>query len=84
MNLMLNSWRRRIGFICPSVLETTIPNFTSFAPEGVGLCAITSNIRDWDKGEFETPNRSQHGMSTSSSFPAAPCSRHEARERTSS
>ena len=53
MDLMLNSWRRRIGFICPSVLETTIPNFTSFAPEGIGLCAITSNIRDWDKGEFE-------------------------------
>lgn len=53
MDLMLNSWRRRIGFICPSVLETTICNFTSFAPEGVGLCAITSNIRDWDKGEFE-------------------------------
>jgi maleate cis-trans isomerase len=53
MDLMLNGWRRRIGFICPSVLETTIPNFTSFAPEGVGLCAITSNIRDWDKGEFE-------------------------------
>jgi hypothetical protein len=30
-----------------------IPNFTSFAPEGVGLCAITSNIRDWYQGEFE-------------------------------
>jgi maleate cis-trans isomerase len=53
MDLMLNGWRRRIGFICPSVLETTIPNFVSFAPEGVGLCAITSNIRDWDRGEFE-------------------------------
>lgn len=53
MDLMLNGWRRRIGFICPSVLETTIPNFTRIAPDGVGLCAITSNIRDWDKGEFE-------------------------------
>jgi maleate cis-trans isomerase len=53
MDLMVNAWRRRIGFMCPSVLETTIPNFTSFAPEGVGICAITSNIEDWDKNEFE-------------------------------
>ena len=53
MDLMTNAWRRRIGFMCPSVLETTIPNFVSFAPEGVGICAITSNIDDWDKNEFE-------------------------------
>jgi maleate isomerase len=51
--LKMNGWRKRIGYISPSILETTAHDFFRFAPTGVGLVAITSNIETWGKDHFE-------------------------------
>lgn len=52
--LRMNGWRKRIGYISPSILETTAHDFFRFAPTGVGLVGITSNIETWGKEHFET------------------------------
>ena len=49
----MNGWRKRIGYISPSILETTAHDFFRFAPHGVGLVGITSNIETWSKEHFE-------------------------------
>ncbi len=46
-------WRRRIGYITPSVMETAAYEFYRFAPEGVGLVAVSCNIEDWKTDEYE-------------------------------
>lgn len=51
--LRMNGWRKRIGYISPSILETTAHDFFRFAPTGVGLVGITSNIETWGKDHFE-------------------------------
>ena len=51
--LRMNGWRHRIGYISPSILETTAHDFFRFAPTGVGIVGITSNIETWGKDHFE-------------------------------
>ena len=46
-------WRRRIGYITPTVMEVVAYDFYRFAPEGVGLVAVTCGIDDWRPEEFE-------------------------------
>ena len=46
-------WRRRIGYIAPTVMEVVPYDFYRFAPEGVGLVGVTCNIDDWRPEEFE-------------------------------
>ena len=51
--LRMNGWRKRIGFISPSIIETTIHDFIRFAPPGIGHVGITSNIQTWGRDHFE-------------------------------
>ena len=51
--LRMNGWRKRIGFISPSIIETTIHDFMRFAPPGIGHVGITSNIQTWGRDHFE-------------------------------
>lgn len=46
-------WRKRIGFISPTVIETTGYDFYKYAPDGVGLVGVTCNIDAWAKNEFD-------------------------------
>ena len=46
-------WRKRIGYITPTVMEVVPYEFYRFAPEGVGLVGVTCNIDDWGPEEFE-------------------------------
>jgi maleate cis-trans isomerase len=49
----MNGWRKRIGYISPTVLETIAHDFFRFAPPGIGFVGITSAIGGWAKDEFE-------------------------------
>jgi len=55
----MNGWRKRIGFISPSVHETTMHDFFQYKLEGVGIVGITSNIAGWIKGDFEGDSESE-------------------------
>lgn len=46
-------WRRRVGYIAPTVMEVVAYDFYRFAPDGVGLVGVTCNIDDWRPEEFE-------------------------------
>ncbi len=46
-------WRKRIGYITPTVMELVPYEFYSFAPEGIGLVGVTCNIDDWKSTEYE-------------------------------
>jgi maleate isomerase len=46
-------WRRRIGYIGPTVMEVVPYEFYRFAPDGVGLVGVTCNIDDWSKDYFD-------------------------------
>ena len=46
-------WRRRIGYIAPTVIEVVAFDFYRFAPDGVGLVGVTCNIDDWRPEEFD-------------------------------
>ena len=46
-------WRRRIGYIAPTVMEVVAFDFYRIAPEGIGLVGVTCNIDDWRSEEFE-------------------------------
>ena len=46
-------WRKRIGYITPTVMEVVPYEFYRFAPDGVGLVGVTCNIDDWGPEEFE-------------------------------
>ena len=37
-------WRKRIGLLSPTVIETASYDFYRLAPDGVSMCATTSNI----------------------------------------
>ena len=52
-DLRMNGWRKRIGFISPSIIETTVHDFMRFAPPGIGHVGITSNIETWGRDHFE-------------------------------
>lgn len=45
--------RNRIGYITPSVMETAAYEFYKFAPDGVGLVAVSCNIEDWNAQEYD-------------------------------
>ena len=47
-------WRKRIGYITPTVMELVPYEFYSFAPPGIGLVGVTCNIDDWKPTEYET------------------------------
>ena len=46
-------WRKRIGYIGPTVMEVVPYEFYRFAPDGVGLVGITCNIDDWSAEWFD-------------------------------
>ena len=46
-------WRKRIGYISPTVMEVLPFEFYRFAPDGVGLVGVTCMIDDWRPEEFE-------------------------------
>jgi maleate cis-trans isomerase len=46
-------WRKRIGYIAPTVMEVVPYEFYRFAPEGVGLVGVTCNIDGFEPQEFE-------------------------------
>jgi maleate cis-trans isomerase len=46
-------WRKRIGYIGPTVMEVVPYEFYRFAPDGVGLVGVTCNIDDWTEGHFD-------------------------------
>src|SRR5262245_30585458 len=46
-------WRRRIGYIGPTVMEVVPYEFYRFAPDGVGLVGVTCNIDDWSQDYFD-------------------------------
>ena len=46
-------WRKRIGLLSPTVIETTAYDFYKVAPDGVTMCAITSNVEHWNKENFQ-------------------------------
>jgi maleate cis-trans isomerase len=46
-------WRKRIGVLSPTVMETANHDFFRMAPDGVTMCAITSNVEHWNKENFK-------------------------------
>ena len=46
-------WRKRIGLLSPSVIETTAYDFYKVAPDGVTMCATTANIEHWSTDNFK-------------------------------
>lgn len=46
-------WRKRIGILSPTVIETASYDFARLAPDGVSMCAITSNVEHWSKDNFQ-------------------------------
>ena len=52
-------WRKRIGLLSPTVIETAAYDFYRLAPEGVSMCATTSNIEHWDSRQAEGRRKQQ-------------------------
>ena len=46
-------WRKRIGYIGPTVMEVVPYEFYRYAPDGVGLVGVTCNIDDWSAAYFD-------------------------------
>jgi maleate cis-trans isomerase len=46
-------WRKRIGLLSPTVIETAAYDFYRLAPAGVSMCATTSNIDHWSRENFQ-------------------------------
>lgn len=46
-------WRKRIGYITPTVMEIVPYEFYRFAPDGIGLVGVTCNIEDWRPEQYE-------------------------------
>lgn len=46
-------WRKRIGFISPTVIEVIPYDFYRFAPDGVGLVGVTCNIEGWANDQYD-------------------------------
>ena len=46
-------WRKRIGILSPTVIETTAYDFYRLGLDGISMCAITSNIEHWSKENFQ-------------------------------
>src|SRR5499427_10703810 len=52
-------WRKRIGLLSPTVIETAAYDFYRLAPDGVSMCATTSNIEQ-SASEAARERRSTH------------------------
>ena len=52
-------WRKRIGLLSPTVIETAAYDFYRLAPDGVSMCATTSNIEHWSTGKAEESRSTQ-------------------------
>jgi maleate isomerase len=46
-------WRKRIGYIGPTVMEVVPYEFYKYAPDGIGLVGVTCNIDDWSAEYFD-------------------------------
>jgi maleate cis-trans isomerase len=46
-------WRKRIGVLSPTVMETACHDFARMAPDGVSICSITSNVEHWNNENFK-------------------------------
>src|SRR5437868_11970302 len=46
-------WRKRIGYIGPTVMEVVPYDFYRLAPDGIGLVGVTCNIDDWSQSYFD-------------------------------
>jgi maleate isomerase len=46
-------WRKRIGLLSPTVIETTAYDFYKVAPDGVSMCATTANVEHWNRDNFQ-------------------------------
>ena len=46
-------WRKCIGLLSPTVIETAAYDFYRLAPDGVSMCATTSNIEHWSRENFQ-------------------------------
>jgi maleate isomerase len=46
-------WRRRIGYITPTVMELVPYEFYQFAPDGIGLVGVTCNIEDFKTDQYD-------------------------------
>ena len=46
-------WRKRIGYIGPTVMEVVPYEFYKFAPDGIGLVGVTCAIDDWSAEWFD-------------------------------
>src|SRR5262249_44612012 len=46
-------WRKRIGYIGPTVMEGVPYEFYRFPPDGIGLVGVTCNIDDWSQKFFD-------------------------------
>jgi maleate isomerase len=46
-------WRKRIGLLSPTVIETTAYDFYKVAPDGVSMCATTANVEHWSSDNFQ-------------------------------
>jgi maleate cis-trans isomerase len=46
-------WRKRIGYIGPTVMEVVPYEFYQFSPDGIGLVGVTCNIDDWSQEFFD-------------------------------
>jgi maleate cis-trans isomerase len=46
-------WRKRIGYIGPTVMEVVPYEFYRFAPDGVGLVGVTCSIDDPGSGQID-------------------------------
>jgi maleate cis-trans isomerase len=46
-------WRKRIGVLSPTVMETACHDFFRMAPDGVSICSITSNVEHWNNENFK-------------------------------
>jgi hypothetical protein len=54
-------WRKRIGLLSPTVIETAAYDFYRLAPDGVSMCATTSNIEQSVRGSAGGSTKVQHG-----------------------
>jgi maleate cis-trans isomerase len=46
-------WRKRIGYIGPTVMEVVPFDFYRYAPDGIGLVGVTCSVEDWSSDKFE-------------------------------
>ena len=46
-------WRKRIGYIAPTVMELVPYEFYAMAPAGIGLVGITCSIENWGPDQYE-------------------------------